>query len=169
MPAVGDVYALTPSERLTVRSLTPDLLVVDAEWAPVEIRPIAHHHPVQDEHFEVHAGELTAEVDGERRVLRAGDTLDIPRGTAHKMWNSGDVAARATWEVRPAGQTAEMWAAMDAARRRPGATDKHGMLTPLAAAPILKTYRDAFRLALPAPVERVAITALAAAGRARGH
>lgn len=169
MPQVGDVYALTPSERVTVQSLTPDLLEVEAEWAPVEIKPVAHHHPEQDEHFEVHAGELTAEVDGERRVLRAGDTLDIPRGTPHKMWNSGDSRARATWQTRPAGRTAEMWTAMDAARKRPGTTDKQGMLTPLAAAPILKAYRDTFRLAWPAPVERVALTALAAAGKARGR
>lgn len=54
-------------------------------------------------------GELTVVVDGEQRVVGAGDVLDVPAGTVHQMWNGGDGPARATWQVRPALRTEEMF------------------------------------------------------------
>jgi glyoxylate utilization-related uncharacterized protein len=87
------------------------------------------------EHFEVLEGELTVELDGRQRVLAAGDAIDVPRGTVHRMWNSGGVTARATWQVRPALRTAEMFAELD------------GGLNPAKAAKVLWRYRNEFRLA----------------------
>src|SRR3954452_18862567 len=89
-PQPGDVVSLGGHERLTITHLTADLLEVAAEWDPAaaDHRPLAHLHPNQDEHFVVHEGELTAAIDGAERVLRAGDTLDVPRGTSNAMWNA---------------------------------------------------------------------------------
>lgn len=163
-----ETFQLTGSERLTVTAHTPDLLEVEAEWDAGATPPPPHRHPAQDERFVVHAGELTVEVDGERRTVRAGETFEVPRGTAHRMWNSGATAARATWQTRPALQTIDFWREMDAARRtRP--TGKGGVLSPVAVAPILKRYRNVFQLALPAPLEKTALAVLTTAARIKGY
>src|SRR5918998_3462122 len=94
---------LTPHETVTVREHSPDALVVEGRWGPDGSPPPPHFHPGQDERFEVLEGELTAVVDGEQRTLGPGDTLEVPRGSVHKMWNSHDVETRAVWRTAPAG------------------------------------------------------------------
>jgi mannose-6-phosphate isomerase-like protein (cupin superfamily) len=168
MPQPGDTYDLHDAERVTVRSHTAALLEVEARWLPAPAGPLAHRHPHQAERFAVQSGELSVELDGTTRVLRAGDELEIPQGAAHRMFNSGDEPAVATWQTRPALRTAEFWRDMDAARRtRP--TDAHGMLTPVAAGPLLHGYRDVFQIAWPAPVRTAVLAALRVAARLKGY
>lgn len=135
MPAVGDTYTIRDGEAITIRELTPELLEVEAVWAPQEGRPPRHLHPSQDEHFEVLDGELTFDVA--RRgavVVAAGGTIEVAAGTVHRVWNSGSATARARWQIRPAQRTAEMFAAL------------HGGLNPVKAAKVLWTFRHEFRL-----------------------
>lgn len=166
--AISETFRLTGSETLTVTAHTPELLEVEAEWAAGAKPPPPHLHPAQDERFAIHEGELTVEVDGQTRTLRAGDTLDVPRDTPHRMWNSGAGPARATWQTRPALDTIGFWREMDAARRsRP--TGQDGVLSPVAVAPILKRHRAEFRLAVPAPLERTALAVLGTAARIKGY
>jgi hypothetical protein len=102
-------------------------------------------------------------------VLRAGDTLDIPRGTVHSMWNPGDEPVRATWETTPGGRTLDWFRTIDALHRE-GRVAKNGMPGPLAFAVLLNEYDDVFRLAaVPRPVIRPALAALAVVGRLRGY
>jgi quercetin dioxygenase-like cupin family protein len=56
-------------------------LQVEGNWGPDGSAPPPHLHPSQDERFEITAGQLRAEVGGRLRELKAGDSLDIPRGT----------------------------------------------------------------------------------------
>jgi mannose-6-phosphate isomerase-like protein (cupin superfamily) len=114
MPQVGDSFSLTDQEHLTVTRLAPELLEVEAVWEARDEphQPLAHRHPGQDEHFIVHEGELTARVDDVEHVLRAGDTLDVPAGATHAMWSTAAGPTRASWQVRPALRTAEMWASL---------------------------------------------------------
>ena len=74
------------------------LLEMETSYVGKGGKPPMHRHPSQDEHFEVLEGELHVKLGRKSRVLKAGDSLDIPAGTAHAM--SG--TARARWEVRPA-------------------------------------------------------------------
>jgi mannose-6-phosphate isomerase-like protein (cupin superfamily) len=143
MPAPGDVFSLTDHEHLTVSALTPELLEVQAVWEPSDepTKPLAHRHPNQDEHFVVHEGELTARIDGVERTLRAGDTATVPRGTTHAMWNAGATPARATWQVRPALRTAQLWATLDGLRREAGR-----LPTPAEGAELLADYAAEFEL-----------------------
>jgi quercetin dioxygenase-like cupin family protein len=161
-------YDLHGGERVTVRERTESVLVMEAEWDPEEARPPAHYHPHQDERFEVLEGELTAEVKGERRVLRAGETLEVPRRAVHRMWNAGDAAARARWEVRPPLRTEEMFAAIDRSRAH-RAHPKGGGMTVLGAAPVLSEFSDEFRLTAPALVMKPVLALLAAVARTRGY
>jgi hypothetical protein len=166
--AEGPTYGLHDGERVSVLERSDELLAMEAEWSREETRPPAHFHPHQDERFEVLEGELTADVGGKIRVLRAGETIEVPRRTSHRMWNAADRPARARWEVRPALRTQEMFAAIDrsrAFRRSP----KGGGMTPLGAAPVLREFSEEFRLTLPAVVTAPLLAGLAAAARLRGY
>jgi mannose-6-phosphate isomerase-like protein (cupin superfamily) len=145
MPQPGDTYSLTSHEHVTITTLTDDLLEVDATWDASEEpqHPLAHRHPNQDERFVVHEGELTAMVDGVEHVLRAGDTIDVPRGTVHAMWSTAAGPTRASWQVRPALRTAEMWATLTRLRETAGR-----MPTPEEGADFLAEYAPEFALAL---------------------
>jgi hypothetical protein len=83
-------------------------------------------------------------------VLDPGDTLDIPAGVAHQMWNAGPEPVTARWETRPAGRTAEWFRALDA-KQRAGKTGRNGMPPLPAMAALLTEYDDVFRLAVKAP------------------
>jgi quercetin dioxygenase-like cupin family protein len=145
VPQTGDTFSLTDHEQLTITSVGPELLEVAAEWTPGDEpqQPLPHRHPNQDEHFVVHEGELTARIDGVEHVLGAGDTIDVPAGAVHAMWSTAAGPTRATWQVRPALRTAEMWQALDGLRRAAGR-----MPTPEEGQAFLKEYAPEFELVL---------------------
>ena len=113
-----ETLKLTPSEALEVRSSTSEALEVEATYGPEGSRPPSHFHPAQDEHFEVLAGALTTRVGGEERVLGKGETIEIPRGRPHQMWNAGAEPARVLWRASPGLRPA--FAALGAAGRARG-------------------------------------------------
>jgi mannose-6-phosphate isomerase-like protein (cupin superfamily) len=145
-----------------------ELVEVTAEWMPGAHRPPPHFHPKQDEHFEVTDGELAARVGGETRVLRAGDTLDVPRGVVHAMWNAGSVPARATWQVRPALRTEEFWDGMTKLRAA-GHRSKAGFVDLPGAALLFGEFKDEIRLKMSPVVTGALMPLLAAWARARGY
>jgi mannose-6-phosphate isomerase-like protein (cupin superfamily) len=152
---------ITPGETLEVLERTPAVLVLEAAYAPGESAPPAHFHPGQDEHFAVLEGDLRVELAGAERELRAGETLDIPRGTPHRMWNPNPRAARTRWETRPAGRTEDWFAAL-AALQNTDHVDERGRPKALPFAALAHEYRDTFRLAgRPQAASRIALGALA--------
>lgn len=166
---MNDRLKITAFETVTVRDSSEHALEVEGEWAVGGNAPPKHFHPAQDERFQVLAGELTARVDGAERVLRAGDTIEIPRGAVHQLWNTGRVPARALWRTSPAGRTEQWFRAIDALHRR-GRVGASGMPGALAFGVMLTEYRDVFRLAgAPDALTRPVLAGLGAIGRARGY
>src|SRR5699024_11834419 len=51
--------------------------------------PPEHIHPYQTEQFSVTAGKLSVVMDTEEQVFGPGETVEIPRGTAHTFRNDG--------------------------------------------------------------------------------
>ena len=135
---------LGPGTTLTVREVGPDALEVEALYDPGGPPPPAHLHPAQSEHFEVLEGSVTTRVDGDERPLRAGDTLDIPAGTVHQMWNPGSDPARLTWRTTPAGRTLEWFQVLDEIQRE-GRVVRNGVEVP--GTELLTEYRDVYQLA----------------------
>jgi quercetin dioxygenase-like cupin family protein len=127
---------LGENQFVTIRRADPDVLEVEAAYGPAGAPAPAHFHPAQDEHFEVLEGEIRIRAGGEERDVGQGETIDIPRGTAHQMWNASNRPARVRWETRPAGRTEEWFAILDALQRGEPAPDD-----------LLAEYRDVFRLA----------------------
>jgi hypothetical protein len=163
-----DTLTLTPHERITILDEQPERLVVEVRYDASPSKPPPHLHPGQDEHFEVLDGALHTLVDGAERVLRAGETLDIPRGTPHRMW-APDGPVRARWETAPAGRTGDWFRRLDGLHRA-GRVGKDGMPGVLAFATLLTEYDDVFRLSAgPDVLVRGALRALAPIGRLRGY
>jgi mannose-6-phosphate isomerase-like protein (cupin superfamily) len=105
-----ETIRMTPTQTLEVRSSTPDALELTSTWEPTPKPPPTHWHPNQHEHFEVLSGELTVEVGGEgARVLRTGETLDLPPKTPHRMWNASTSTTTANWEITPALNTENLF------------------------------------------------------------
>ena len=147
-------------QRLTMRQTAADtaggLLEMEAAYAPGGQPPPIHLHPRQEERFTALAGAMRVRVAGQERLLVAGETLVIPAGTPHTMWNDGEVEARLRWEVRPALQTETFFERLYglAATGRPS-------LPRLAA--LFRAHRAEFRLANPA--QRLLFGLLAPFGR----
>jgi mannose-6-phosphate isomerase-like protein (cupin superfamily) len=165
---MSDELKLTPSESVTIRSSSPELLEVEGHYGPGGKPPPAHFHPAQDEHFEVLEGTLRVKVAGEERDLRQGETIDIPHGTKHQMWNPNNEPARVLWQTRPAGRTEQWFRSIDGLHKE-GRVGKNGMPGPLAYGAYLTEYRDVFRLAGPELVTRALVGFLGVIGRAKGY
>lgn len=165
---MGDVLKITPSEAVEVRSSSADALEVEVTYGPDGSPPPKHFHPAQDERFEVLEGTLQVWVDGTERDLSAGETIEVPRGASHRMWNPTAGPTRALWRTSPGGRTEQWFRAIDALHRE-GRVGRNGMPGPLAYGVMLTEYRDVFRLDGPDWLLRPALAALGAAGRARGY
>jgi len=153
----------------TAAETNGELLEMEATYEPGSVEPVEHFHPKQDERFEILAGFMDARVAGERRTLSAGDSLDIPAGTVHAMWNGGGDQARVLWQTRPALRSEEFF-------RRVGALAQEGKLTargardPILGAAVMQEFRAEFRpTSPPALVQAVAFPVLAVVARALGR
>lgn len=64
------------------------MLEVEASYGHATKPPPKHLHPDQDERFEVLSGELRVRHGENEVTLGPGETIEIPRGTAHQMWST---------------------------------------------------------------------------------
>ena len=139
----GEVLRLSPNSTLRVLSPGPGALVVEASYDRGDPPP-PHFHPAQDERFEVLDGGMRVVIDGEERVLRAGEELETPRETIHQMWNPEEATARVLWETRPPGRTEEFFRGMHEVMPEDGSMpDMEALLAHVA------RFDDTMRLALP--------------------
>jgi hypothetical protein len=67
-----------------------------------------HLHPHQEERFRITAGEAHFTLDGEPRVVGAGETIVVPVGVRHSEANRGSVEIEGVVELRPALHSREM-------------------------------------------------------------
>ncbi len=80
-------YSKAEGFKQTVLRQENGLVYCSVEIEPFADGPPKHIHTTFDEVFEVHEGELSVWVDGKVHKLKAGDTLLIPKGVAHKPYN----------------------------------------------------------------------------------
>lgn len=164
--AAGERLQLTPGEAVTIVSSTPEAIVVEATYSQSRRPPPMHTHPVQDESFEVLEGSIQVRAGRDRRELSAGETLEIPAGTAHQMWNPSAPPARVRWTTSPRRRTEEWFRAIDALVRDSAPAEP----SPLGFAVLLDEFSDTFRLAVaPHLLAAPLIKVLAGAGKLRGH
>jgi hypothetical protein len=107
MPEAGQVIEGFGGMQLRLVEVGDELLEMEATYSGEIGMPPEHLHPKQAERFEVLEGSMRAIVGGEERVYEAGESFEVPAGTAHQMAAEGP--ARTRWEVRPALRTAEFF------------------------------------------------------------
>lgn len=142
-------------------------VVVEITYAGGGGRPPVHFHPSQDERFEVLEGEIHAVLDGEERVLRPSDTLEVPAGTHHEMWAAE--RSRQRWETRPALKTETFFETLWGLQQD-GRTNEKGVPGLPQMALTLRYFSDEFRLGSPpAAVQAILLPMLAAVARVQGR
>jgi quercetin dioxygenase-like cupin family protein len=76
--------------------------LIEGWFAPGTQTP-PHRHGAYSEQLYVLGGEFTVWLGGRKAVLRPGDDLFIPAGTAHAVAATGDVPGRALVVASPSG------------------------------------------------------------------
>lgn len=131
--------------------------------------PLAHVHPEQDERFEIVAGRARIRIG--RRIVHAaaGESIDVPRGTVHRLWNAGDGDLHTHVEFRPALRTEEGFEQLFGLARD-GKLGKRGFPHPFQMAVMAKEFRHEGRFPLvPVMLQQALIAPLAAIGRRLGY
>lgn len=146
-----------------------ELLEMEAAYPAGSAAPPAHFHPHQEERFVILEGSMRAVVGGVRRDLAAGETLVLPAGTSHAMWNPGPGQARVSWQVRPALRTQEFFAVVFALAAR-GGVNAQGVPGVLDLALLMPHFRPEIQVTSPpAWVQRGLFGLLGPVARALGR
>jgi quercetin dioxygenase-like cupin family protein len=95
---VGDTYTILLSAMDTAGRLT----LIDMHVPPGG-GPPPHRHDFE-ETFILLEGELQATFRGEKRIVRAGETVNIPANAPHQFHNASSKPARMLCICSPAGQ-----------------------------------------------------------------
>ena len=143
----GSELKLGPTAHVRIVRSDAEQLEVEASYAPGSAAPPNHFHPAQDEVFEILEGSMQVQVGGgPERTLSTGETLDVPRGTPHTMWNGADLPARTKWITCPAGRTEDWFRTLDSFQRRAEAGET---VEPEEFMRALEEFEDVFRMVPP--------------------
>ena len=110
--------------------------------------PGEHLHPHKEQRISILAGEMHLRVNGQHRILRAGETATIPVGARHFQWNPCDSEAVVIEEIRPAGRIHDFFKVLFGLARD-GKTDGDGYPPLFLGAALFAEFRDSIR---PAPL-----------------
>jgi quercetin dioxygenase-like cupin family protein len=154
---------------LTAADTGGELMRAETVNPPTGVAEPTHVHPRQESRAEVTAGALRFVVDGEPRVVRAGEAITIFAGTPHHFVNDGDEDAVAIQEFRPALRSEELFVTLFELARR-GELDERGMPSLLRLAVLVPEFADEIRVVSPPwPLQRVAFALLRPIARLRGY
>ncbi len=99
------------------QTYVPKLLTEDAfVWhatLPADTFVPPHIHPTQDEWIYVLEGELEIEFPDEHCKAGPGDTIKMPRGIAHGIFNRSGVTASCIFGVSPARELYKLFIELD--------------------------------------------------------
>ena len=128
-----------------------------------------HRHPSIVERFTVIEGELTVKRNGQRGILRQGETGVAEAGVWHDWWNAGKREARVRVEITPGERFLHMIETFFGLARN-GHTDSKGMPRLLQLVPIAREFSDVVEFrSPPAAVQRIVFGALAPVARWPGY
>jgi quercetin dioxygenase-like cupin family protein len=163
-PATGErVVILTDPEAHPERVLVAHLFVTPGGRVATE-----HFHPTLTERFHVIHGQVGFLIDGEERLLGAGDHAIIRPGVHHDWWQVGDETAEVVVEVAPGDGFVEMVGTLFGLARD-GKVNRRGLPSLLQLAVTANAYRDVMVITSPPPaVQRPLFLLLASIGHTTG-
>jgi quercetin dioxygenase-like cupin family protein len=142
------IYNPVTSQQLTFVAASQQELIIEASYGAGSKEPLPHYHPMQEEYFEVVSGQLTVRLNNQLSTLCPGDTLHIPPGSVHSMWNAAVYPATVHWTTRPALRTEEFHRVIFALAES-GQVDAEGVPGLLLVSLLTKEFDHEFRLAKP--------------------
>ena len=125
-----------------------ELLEMESTFNGKTAEPPSHFHPFQDEEFKVMEGEIQTNINGLNKVYKKGDSLQVPAGTIHSMWNNSDQKAILNWKVRPAMNT-EIFIETIAGLAKDGKMNNKGRPAILQSALLISHFDNVFRMTKP--------------------
>jgi quercetin dioxygenase-like cupin family protein len=153
-------------ESMRVLESTPQLFKVQYTLRPHGEIAGEHFHPVERQRVSILSGELHLRVEGEHRIIRAGESTELAAGARHFQWNPGDAEAVVIEEVYPAGRMHDFFRVLFRLAQD-GRTDASGFPPLLLAAALFREFSDSIRMA---PLHlRLALAALAPVAAALGY
>lgn len=145
------------------------LLEMETTYQPHSTEPVPHFHPRQEEHFKVLNGCISVRLNGELKVLNAGDTLNFPPNQVHSMWNHSAEKAVVNWQVQPAMDT-EYFLEMGMGLAQAGKVKADGMPGLLQSVVLISRFKYVYRLAKPGLiVQKIVFSILAPIARLVGY
>jgi len=108
-----------------------------------------HIHPYQEERFIIVSGEAHFTLNGEERVVRAGETLVVPVGARHSEANPGAAEIVGVVELRPALYSKEMHEAFAGLATEGKTTPRGAPKNPLQLGATLWHFRRENRVTAP--------------------
>lgn len=96
--ATGEAYTFLE----TCESSGGKYTKVRFDLKPGSLRPAMHIHQIQHENFEVLSGIYTYEINGEKRKISAGQSVDLPLGVPHTHYNDETIDCVVIQTVSPA-------------------------------------------------------------------
>jgi len=89
--------------QLSIKKLDAEKVFLKVSLEPYAVGPPEHIHQDFDEFFAVEKGTLSLLINGEKRTLKAGESILIPKGTPHKPFNETDqtIILNDSSETRP--------------------------------------------------------------------
>jgi quercetin dioxygenase-like cupin family protein len=128
-----------------------------------------HIHPLQEERFNITAGQAHFVLDGETRELGPGETIIVPAGTRHSEENRGSTEVSGIVELRPALKTREMHEAFAGLAAEGKTTPRGAPKNPLQLGATIWHFRHESRATTPPIwVQNVMLPPLAALARLFG-
>jgi quercetin dioxygenase-like cupin family protein len=177
-----DLRPIEPGEIFENPVTRERAIIIELPWQNTDGRAVAeltalpgarvvgeHLHPALHESFSVLRGELTVVHDGQRSMLRAGETEQIEPGVWHDWFNEADVDAVVHVEVTPGERFAHMIETLFGLARE-GHVNQKGMPNLLQLALTAQEFSDVIVLRKPPPaVQRTVFGALGPIARRRGY
>lgn len=163
-PLTGErVVVLTDPEDHPDRVLVAHLIVAPGGRVATE-----HFHPTLTERFHLIHGRVGFLIDGQERVLGAGDHATVEPGVRHDWWQVGDEPAEVVVEVAPGDAFVEMVGTLFGLARD-GKVNRRGLPGLLQLAVTANAYRDVTVITSPPPwVQRPLFLLLASIGHTTG-
>lgn len=153
-----------------IKKVKDDWAYCQVEMAAFAAGPPEHIHETFDETFYVEKGTASILINGEKKILHAGESVLIPKGTPHKPFNETDEIVvlndpndnQATMPAEFAYQLTVMYPAMD----KIGDMNSPKNLLPLSA---LGNDFDSWTSTAPIPVQKAIRWLLGPTARLMGY
>jgi Cupin domain len=128
-----------------------------------------HIHPHQEERFIINAGEGHFVLDGEERIVGAGETIVVPVGVRHSQQNRGSSEVEGVVELRPGLHTRQLHEAFAGLAADGKTTPRGAPRNPLQLGATLWHFREETRVTSPpAWVQNLVLSPLSALAKVFG-